>query len=254
MSGTTWSSPVDGRLSDTDDPAGSSADDRPGSQARRALVDLRDIVVTYGTTAPVHALRGVCVSIQPGELVAVVGPSGSGKSTLLNVMGLLEKPTSGSVVINGVDAATMRDRAQARLRAASIGFVFQAFHLINERTCVENLELALLAQRVPRRQRSARARELIDAVGMSPWADQPCGTLSGGQRQRIAIARALTARPALLLCDEPTGNLDSAASASVLELLGEQNRAGVTVVLVTHDDHVAAWADRRVTVLDGLIA
>lgn len=230
----------------------SLAEAAPGLDSSH-LVQVRDVAVTYGGGSPVYALRGVDVDITRGERCVIVGPSGSGKSTLLNVIGLLEKPDRGSVVIDGVEATGLDDRAQAALRARSIGFVFQAFHLIKERSPVENLKLAMVAQGVPRGEREQRALSLLEAVHMGHRAHAPCGDLSGGERQRVAVARALTASPPLLLCDEPTGNLDSAASDAVLELLADQHARGVTVVVVTHDPVVATWAQRQITVRDGRI-
>lgn len=200
-----------------------------------------------------RALDGVTLTVRAGERVAVTGPSGSGKSTLLNTIGLLEHPTSGGRVLAGQDTTTVDDRGLARLRASTIGFVFQSFHLVPDRTAAENIALALAVQRVPPGQRRARAVDLLTSVGLAERLDAPTRHLSGGERQRVAIARALAADPPLLLCDEPTGNLDSAATDLVLDLLAAQHERGVTVVVVTHEPDVAAWAHRRVHVLDGHI-
>ncbi|MDO5627312.1 MAG: ABC transporter ATP-binding protein [Mobilicoccus sp.] len=207
----------------------------------------------YDGPPPAHALAGIDLDIGAGERVAVTGPSGSGKSTLLNTIGLLEHPTAGTRILAGHDTAALNDRRTARLRAATVGFVFQTFHLLPERTATENVTLGLAIGRIPPHRRRARARQLLDDVGLSHRADAPTRHLSGGERQRVAIARALACDPPLLLCDEPTGNLDSHATDAVLAILADQHARGVTVVVVTHESDVAAWAHRRIHVRDGLI-
>ena len=228
--------------------------DRANRQASIPLVRVTGLHVTYPGPPKVSALRGVDVSISSGELVAIVGPSGSGKSTLMNILGLLERPTAGRYELDGVDVSSMNETKRAQVRARHIGFVFQSFHLPEERTASENVQLAMAAQQTPRRQRPALAEDLLADVGLADRASAPTGQLSGGERQRVAIARALVGQPPLLLCDEPTGNLDSQATSVVLELLAVQHRQGVAVVVVTHDDEVARWAERTIRVRDGLVS
>ncbi len=215
------------------------------------VVELRGISRTFDRDPPVHALRGVDLSIWPGEWMAVVGPSGSGKSTLLNVLGLLDRPTEGTYRLDGVDVNKLDDLARAGLRGRRIGFIFQAFHLLPHRTVLENVMLAELYVGAPRRGRQERALEALQRVGLGDRADFLPTRLSGGQRQRAAIARALMAEPSLLLCDEPTGNLDSKSAANVLDILGELTQGGLTLIVITHDEQVAGRADRRVRIIDG---
>jgi putative ABC transport system ATP-binding protein len=217
------------------------------------VADLVAVELTYPGPPPVTAVRGCNLSVRAGEFAAVIGASGSGKSSLLNVMGLLDEPTAGAYVLNGLDVAHLSDTERTAVRARSIGFVFQAFHLIDHRTATENVALGLLYSQVRRRERAARAREALDLVGLSHRADALPSTLSGGERQRVAIARALAGRPALLLCDEPTGNLDSGTTDTVLDLLSELHRDGVTIVVITHDMHVADRAERVLRMRDGVL-
>lgn len=208
----------------------------------------------YGTPAkPLTVLRDVDLCITEGEMVAIVGPSGSGKSTLLNILGCLDRPTRGSYEILGEDVAHLDDRQLSRIRKTRIGFVFQSFQLISHLTVLENVELPLFYSRVPRRERHLRCRELIDRVGLSDRSDHLPSELSGGECQRTAIARALANAPAILLADEPTGNLDSATSAEIMGLVLELNRGGRTILLITHDEEVARHAPRRITLCDGRI-
>ena len=215
------------------------------------VVELRGVSRTFDRDPPVHALRGVDLTIWPGEWLAVVGPSGSGKSTLLNVLGLLDRQTGGTYLLDGVDVDEYDDLARAGLRGRKIGFIFQAFHLLPHRTVLENVMLAELYVGAPRRGRRERALAALERVGLGDRADFLPTRLSGGQRQRAAIARALMAEPSILLCDEPTGNLDSKSAQNVLGILGELTRSGLTLVVITHDEHVAAQADRRVRIIDG---
>jgi ABC-type lipoprotein export system ATPase subunit len=199
----------------------------------------------------VRAVDGVDLQVNRGETVAIMGPSGCGKSTLLYLLGGLDRPTAGQIWLDGQDLARLSERGLARLRRDAIGFVFQAFHLMDELTAAENVELpALLAGRSPRAARR-RATQLLDQVGLADRAKFLPTQLSGGQRQRVAIARALVADPAVVLADEPTGNLDSAATADVLRLFDHLHRAGQTLVIVTHDPRIAATADRTITMRDG---
>jgi ABC-type lipoprotein export system ATPase subunit len=202
----------------------------------------------------VHAVGGIDLDVVHGETVAITGPSGCGKSTLLYLLGGLDRPTAGQIWLDGQDLTRMSERRLAHVRREAIGFVFQAFHLMDELTAVENVELpALLAGRSPRAARR-RAAELLDRVGLADRSKFLPTQLSGGQRQRVAIARALVADPVLVLADEPTGNLDSAATQDVLRLFGDLHRAGQTLVIVTHDSRVAATADRTIRMHDGAFA
>ncbi len=206
----------------------------------------------YGRSASlVHAVDGVDLTVAPGETVAIMGPSGCGKSTLLYLLGGLDRSTAGEIWLDGQDITRMSERALARLRREAVGFVFQAFHLMDELSAVENVELpALLAGRSPRTARK-RAEELLERVGLANRARFLPTALSGGQRQRVAVARALVADPLLVLADEPTGNLDSASTRDVLQLFDQLHRAGQTLVIVTHDVQVAATADRMISMSDG---
>ena len=216
------------------------------------LLSCRDLRKTYGKDAGlVRAVDGVDLDVAAGETVAIMGPSGCGKSTLLHLLGGLDRPSGGEVRLAGRRVDQMSERALARLRQDAIGFVFQAFHLMDELTAVENVELpALLAGR-PARTARRRATELMDRVGLADRARFLPTALSGGQRQRVAIARALANEPAMVLADEPTGNLDSAATLEVLRLFESLHAAGQTLVIVTHDSRIAATADRMISMRDG---
>ncbi|WP_353708263.1 ABC transporter ATP-binding protein/permease [Cellulosimicrobium sp. ES-005] len=215
--------------------------------------DLAGVTKTYPGAQPVEALRGVDLRIGPGEFLAVEGPSGSGKSTLLNILALLDAQTSGTYRLDGRDVASLGERERARLRGETFGFVFQGFHLMDHRTVVDNVELGMLYAGVPADERRLRALEALDRVGLSETAHRRASDLSGGQRQRVAIARALSVGSGTIVADEPTGNLDTATSESVLELLTDLHRTGTTVVLVTHSPEIAARAQRRLVVRDGLV-
>ncbi|MET9854446.1 ABC transporter ATP-binding protein [Streptomyces sp. NPDC006450] len=219
-----------------------------------AVVELRQAGLTYPGPPPVHALAPCDLVVERGEFLTVVGPSGAGKSTFLNIVGLLDAPTIGSYLLDGVDTGTLRDADRTALRAQRIGFVFQAFHLLPHRTAWENVALALVYRGSGRAERRARAREALDRVGLGHRADALPTTLSGGERQRVAIARALVGAPSLLLCDEPTGNLDTTTAGSILELVDELHRDGMTVVVITHDPAVAARGDRSVAIRDGVLS
>jgi putative ABC transport system ATP-binding protein len=217
------------------------------------VLELDGVTKVYGEEPPVEALRGVSFSVRQGELVAIVGPSGSGKSTLLHIMGTLEPPTSGMVRIGGVDAARLDDRAVSRLRAREIGFVFQQFFLAEHATVRENVADGLLYAGVRAAERYLRADEALARVGLADRAGSRPTKISGGQRQRVAIARALVGRPAIVLADEPTGNLDSATGASIMELLRELNADGATIIMITHDTDLADRLPRRIRMLDGRV-
>jgi putative ABC transport system ATP-binding protein len=217
------------------------------------VLELDAVTKVYGEQPPVAALRGVSFSVQGGELVAIVGPSGSGKSTLLHIMGTLERPTSGVVRIGGVDAAQLDDRELSQLRARQIGFVFQQFFLSEHATVRENVADGLLYAGAPAAERHERADEALERVGLAHRATFKPTKLSGGERQRVAIARALVGRPAIVLADEPTGNLDSATGASIMELIRELNAAGATIVMITHDGDLADQMPRQIRMLDGQV-
>jgi putative ABC transport system ATP-binding protein len=218
-----------------------------------AVLELGGVTKVYGEQPPVAALAGVSFSVRPGELVAIVGPSGSGKSTLLHVMGTLERPTSGLVRIDGVDVAQLGDRELSLLRARRIGFVFQQFFLAEHATVRENVADGLLYAGVRAAERNRRADDALARVGLSDRAGFKPTKLSGGQRQRVAIARALVGRPAIVLADEPTGNLDSATGAAIMTLLRELNAGGATIVMITHDPHLAEQMPRQIRVMDGRV-
>ncbi|QXC59500.1 ABC transporter ATP-binding protein [Aquihabitans sp. G128] len=220
---------------------------------REPLLQLSDLSVTYSGAHPVHAIRNVDLSIEQGEHVAIMGRSGSGKTSLLSVIGLLRTQTSGSLRFKGREANELSERARTGLRAREIGFVFQAFHLLPERTLVENVAMGLFYRGVRTRDRLSLAEEALDAVGLAERAEFSPTQLSGGEQQRGVIARALIGEPSLLLCDEPTGDLDSHTAAEVLSLLTRQIAVGTTVVVITHDPLVAAAADRTLRIADGVL-
>ncbi|WP_293909370.1 ABC transporter ATP-binding protein [Deinococcus sp.] len=219
--------------------------------SREIVLELDEVTKVYGEQPPVPALRGVSFSVQRGELLAIVGPSGSGKSTLLHIMGTLELPSSGVVRIGCVDAARLSDRELSLLRAREIGFVFQSFFLAEHATVRENVADGLLYTGVPAAERYRRADEALERVGLVDRANFKPTKLSGGQRQRVAIARALIGRPAIVLADEPTGNLDSATGASIMELIHELNADGATIIMITHDGGLADGLPRQIRLVDG---
>ena len=231
-----------------------STDWPTGPGARPPVIELRGVARTYPGPPAVPALRPADLVIEAGGYVAVTGPSGSGKSTLLHLLGLLDAPTAGTYLLDGVDTGSLADKARSTLRGRRIGFVFQSFHLLPYRTAAENVLLAQLYNRTPRTQRQDAAIDALSRVGLAHRVHALPTTLSGGESQRVAIARALVNRPSLLLCDEPTGNLDSRNAATVMELLDGLHADGFTIVVITHDAQVAARADRSVSIKDGLLS
>jgi putative ABC transport system ATP-binding protein len=217
------------------------------------VLELVDVTKEYDSEPPVTALRGVSFGVRPGELVAVVGASGSGKSTLLHLMGTLDRPTAGRVAITGLDVAALTDRQLAALRATRIGFVFQQFFLAEHSTVLENVADGLLYAGVGAGERRTRAAEALERVGLGDRLGSRPTQLSGGQRQRVAIARALVGRPAILLADEPTGNLDSATGETILGLLDELHAQGATIVVITHEREIAARFPRQIALRDGAV-
>ena len=219
------------------------------------LIALRGVTKVYGQgQAAMHALRGIDLDIQPGAFVAMMGPSGSGKSTCMNILGCLDTPTAGSYRFEGVEVGKLSRNQRARLRRHYIGFVFQGFNLLARTSALENVELPLIYRGIPVAQRHARARAALAAVGLSGWEDHSPAELSGGQQQRVAIARAIVTEPAVLLADEPTGNLDTARSLEIMELLERFNtEQGITIVMVTHEAEMAAYARQAVRFLDGRV-
>ena len=215
------------------------------------LVRVEGLSRRFGSDPPVDALADVTFNVDPGEWVAIVGRSGSGKSTLLNVLGCLDLPTSGSYQFEGIEVSGLNDQQRAGLRGGYIGFVFQAFHLLSHRTVTENVMLAEVYQNQPSEGRLDRAVAALERVGLSDRASFLPIHLSGGESQRVAIARALMGSPHLILCDEPTGNLDSGNTAQILDLLDELNREGATIIMITHERDVAERARRRITLVDG---
>jgi macrolide transport system ATP-binding/permease protein len=226
----------------------------PPATPGRPVLELREVSRTFGSEPPVNALREVDLVVYPGDWVAIVGPSGSGKSTLLNVLGCLDRPTSGTYLIDGIDVAGLSENERTATRARSIGFVFQAFHLLGHRTALENVMLAEMYAGGERAGRRERALGALERVGMAHRRDFLPTRLSGGEQQRVAIARALLGSPRLLLCDEPTGNLDSVSTESLMLLFDALGRQGLTLVVVTHDEGVAAHAQRVVRMVDGEVA
>jgi len=218
------------------------------------IIDTQGLTKTFGNNgAAVHALRGIDLTVERGEFVALIGPSGSGKSTLMAILGCLDSPTSGRYLLDGEPVEGLSGPELAQIRNEKVGFVFQNYNLLPKASIARNVELPLLYAGASRKQRRKRALELLERVGIPEKANVLPAVLSGGQRQRVAIARALANNPALLLADEPTGALDSKTGAEVLELFSELHRQGNTVMLVTHDAHIASLAQRQVELYDGLI-
>jgi putative ABC transport system ATP-binding protein len=219
-----------------------------------ALIETRDLWKTYVMgEEQIHALRGVSLGIDSGEYVAIMGPSGSGKSTLMNLIGCLDTPTKGSYLLNGKEVASMNDDELARIRNEEIGFVFQTFNLLPRATALHNVELPLIYAGMPAKERQDRARQALDKVELGPRANHRPNELSGGQRQRVAIARALVNNPSILLADEPTGNLDSKTGNEIMGVFDRLHQGGNTIVLVTHEADIAAYAHRIISIRDGQV-
>jgi putative ABC transport system ATP-binding protein len=219
-----------------------------------ALIETVDLWKTYVMgSEEIHALRGVSIQIERGEYVAIMGPSGSGKSTLMNLIGCLDTPSKGSYLLNGKQVSEMNDNELARIRNEEIGFVFQTFNLLPRATALRNVELPLVYAGVPAKERDARARAALDKVELASRIGHRPNELSGGQRQRVAIARALVNDPSILLADEPTGNLDSKTGVEIMGVFDRLHRAGNTIVLVTHESDVAAYAHRSIHIRDGQV-
>lgn len=225
----------------------------PGAGGAEVVLSLEDVTKVYPTTPPVRALGGVTFQVERGELVAVVGPSGSGKSTLLHIMGTLDLPTAGRVMVAGRDIGELSDARTSALRARHIGFVFQQFHLLSGYTALDNVADGLLYTGMALAGRRELAAAALDRVGLADRLDHVATKLSGGERQRVAIARALVGKPSIVLADEPTGNLDSKSGDSIVSLLEELNAEGATIVVITHDREIAAHFPRAVHLRDGLI-
>jgi putative ABC transport system ATP-binding protein len=226
----------------------------PVDGAPTSVIELRGVTRIYSSgRLEVAALRGVDLDVWQGDFLAIVGPSGSGKSTMMNIIGCLDRPTAGSYRLGGTPIEQLSDDDLARVRGRAIGFVFQSFNLLPRTSAIENVATPLLYQGVARKDRYARAQAALERLGLGDRMDHEPSELSGGQQQRVAIARALVTEPALILADEPTGNLDSQSGADVIKLLHELNDAGTTIVLITHDSDVAVEARRQVHVRDGLL-
>lgn len=220
----------------------------------KSIIQLKEVWKTYRMgDVEVHALRGLNIEIRKGEFVSVMGPSGSGKSTAVNLIGCLDIPSKGQVLLDGQDISTMHESDLAQIRGKKIGFIFQQFNLIPTLTALENVALPMVFQGVPESQRVAQATELLKLVELDDRMHHKPSELSGGQQQRVAIARALSTNPEVILADEPTGNLDSKTGGVVMEFLGKLHKQGHTIIMVTHDEHVAKYADRTEYLRDGMV-
>ena len=221
-----------------------------------AVIELSQVKKIYGSgQAEMQALRGVDLRIEEGDFVAVMGPSGSGKSTCMNIIGCLDTPSSGEYRFRGVEVGGLQRDQRALLRRHYLGFVFQGFNLLNRTSALENVELPLIYRGTPQAERHRMARQALDAVGLGGWENHTPGELSGGQQQRVAIARAIVTQPQVLLADEPTGNLDTARSHEIMQLLSDFNREqGITIMMVTHEPDMAEYAHRQIHFVDGLVA
>ena len=220
---------------------------------RKTAIDVKDVWKVYGTKVQIEVLRGVSLSVAKSEFVAIIGPSGSGKSTLMHVMGCLQHPTRGRVVLEGLNVAELSEDELAEIRATKIGFVFQQFNLLPRKTAQKNVELPLIFHGASTTERRKRAQELLERVGLGHRTGHTPSQMSGGEQQRVAIARALVGNPTIIFADEPTGNLDTKSSREVMSILKKLNSEGKTLIVVTHDPTIASWADRTIRLLDGRI-
>ncbi|QUH19533.1 ABC transporter ATP-binding protein [Alkaliphilus sp. B6464] len=219
-----------------------------------SIIKIENLSKTYDTGAvQVHALRDVSLSIEEGDFVAIMGKSGSGKSTLMNILGCLDRPTSGVYELDGINISKMESRELSSIRNKKIGFVFQSFNLIPRTSSLKNVELPMVYAKMGKKERQKRAIELLEKVGLGERLDHMPNEISGGQKQRIAIARALANKPAIILADEPTGNLDTSSSEEIMDLFTELNNEGVTVIVVTHEDNIAEYTKRIIRFRDGQI-
>ena len=220
---------------------------------RKVVIDISDVWKVYGTKVQVEVLRGVSLSIGEAEFVAIIGPSGSGKSTLMHVMGCLQRPTKGLIVLEGINIAELSEDELAEIRAKKIGFIFQQFNLLPLKTAQKNVELPLVFQGASSTERTKRATELLEMVGLGHRMNHKPSQMSGGEQQRVAIARALVGNPMIIFADEPTGNLDTKSSREIMSILKKLNSEGKTLIVVTHDPEIASWADRTIRLRDGRI-
>ena len=220
---------------------------------RKTAIDVKDVWKVYGINVQIEVLRGVSLSVAKAEFVAIIGPSGSGKSTLMHVMGCLQRPTRGQVVLEDLNVAELSEDELAEIRAAKVGFVFQQFNLLPRKTAQKNVELPLIFHGVSATERRKRAQELLEQVGLGHRMAHTPSQMSGGEQQRVAIARALVGDPTIIFADEPTGNLDTKSSREVMSILKKLNSEGKTLIVVTHDTEIASWADRTIRLRDGRI-
>lgn len=216
-----------------------------------SLIEVEGLSRQFGSQAPIHALRDVSLRVDNGEWLTIVGPSGSGKSTLLNILGLLDRPTSGTYRLGSQDMALLSERQRAGVRSREIGFVFQSFHLVGHRNVTENVMMSDIYGGGARADRRERATEALERVRLGHRVDHLPNRLSGGERQRVAIARAIFGAPSILLCDEPTGNLDTVTGGAILDLFTDMHRDGLTIIMITHDPDVAVRSQRQVYIVDG---
>jgi putative ABC transport system ATP-binding protein len=228
---------------------------KAGEKGNHTLIKLEKVTKVYGSgQAAMHALRGIDMQVRQGDFVAIMGPSGSGKSTCLNILGCLDTPSDGTYIFKNITVNELNHNQRALLRRHYLGFVFQGYNLLSRTSALENIELPLIYRKVPARQRQKRAAQALDAVGLKGWEKHTPGELSGGQQQRVAIARAIVTEPALLMADEPTGNLDTVRSHEIMELLAKLNKEqGITIIMVTHEKDMASYARRIIHFLDGQI-